>query len=53
MEVFKEVRNDMLAMLWATYIMSGDKSYSSVPAMLKPQVKEILVREGLEHLVTE
>lgn len=44
---------DMLAMLYATYIISGDRTYTSVPSMLKPQVKEILIREGLERLVTE
>lgn len=41
----------MLAMLFATYIISGDKQYSDVPELLKPQVKEILIREGLGHLV--
>ncbi|MBX9972543.1 hypothetical protein [Cytobacillus firmus] len=40
----------MLAMLFATYIMSGDKSYADVPSMLKPQVKEILEKEGVGHL---
>lgn len=43
----------MLAMLWATYIISGDKTYDEVPTMLKPQVKVILEKENLEHLVTE
>ncbi|NLM38407.1 MAG: hypothetical protein GX202_09825 [Firmicutes bacterium] len=41
---------DMLAMLYATYIISGDKLFSDVPELLKPQVKEILEREGLGHL---
>lgn len=40
----------MLAMLFATYIISGDKKYSDVPDLLKPQVKEILEKEGLGHL---
>lgn len=40
----------MLAMLYTTYIISGDKKYSDVPELLKPQVKEILEREGLGHL---
>ncbi len=53
MGVLKEVNKEMLAMLWATYIISGDKTYASVPDMLKPQVKEILVRENLEHLAAE
>lgn len=44
------MKNDMLAMLYATYIISGDKQFSDVPAILKPQVKEVLEREGLGHL---
>jgi len=40
----------MLAMLFATYIMKGQKHYADVPEMLKPQVKQILEDEGLEHL---
>lgn len=40
----------MLAMLFATYIMDGKKDYADVPAMLKPQVKDILVKEGLGQL---
>lgn len=41
-----------LAMLYATYIIKGIKQYSSVPELLKPQVKEILINEGFEHLTT-
>lgn len=40
----------MLAMLFATYIISGDKKYSDVPDLLKPQVKDILEKEGLGYL---
>jgi len=40
----------MLALLYATYIMRGLKKYSEVPALLKPQVKQILEDEGLGHL---
>ncbi|WP_162472515.1 hypothetical protein [Metabacillus indicus] len=45
--------SDVLAMLFATYIMKGKWSYSEVPDLLKPQVKEILVDEGLGHLTGE
>jgi hypothetical protein len=45
-----EVKKDMLAMLYASYIMKGLKSYSDVPELLKPQVKTILENEGLGHL---
>jgi hypothetical protein len=40
----------MLAMLFATYIIKGQKQYSDVPELLKPQVKKILEDEGLGHL---
>jgi hypothetical protein len=40
----------MLAMLYATYIMKGQKEYADVPEQLKPQVKVILEEEGLGHL---
>jgi hypothetical protein len=40
----------MLAMLYATYIIKGQKQYSDVPDVLKPQVKTILENEGLGHL---
>lgn len=40
----------MLAMLFATYIMRGEKNYSDVPELLKPQVKAILEAEGLGEL---
>lgn len=43
----------MLAMLYATYIMKGQKKFFDVPEMLKPQVKAILEAEGLGELATE
>lgn len=43
----------MLAMLYATYIIKGKWTYSNVPEMLKSQVKQILIDEGLETLVKE
>ena len=42
----------MLAMLYATYIIKGQKTYSEVPEMLKPQVKQILEDQGLGHLAS-
>lgn len=42
--------SDVLAMLYATYIIKGKWTYSNVPEMLKSQVKEILQAEGLDHL---
>jgi hypothetical protein len=40
----------LLAMLYATYIIKGQKQYADVPELLKPQVKTILEAEGLGHL---
>lgn len=40
----------MLAMLFATYIMRNKEKYVNVPELLKPQVKDILIAEGLGHL---
>jgi hypothetical protein len=39
-----------LAMLYATYIIRGDKQYKEVPELLKPQVKQILEDQGMGHL---
>lgn len=44
---------DMMAMLWAQYIMLGKRTYAQVPKLLKEQVKEILIDSGCENLVTE
>ena len=43
----------MMAMLWAQQIMLGKKKFSDVPALLKDQVKEILVDSGVENLIEE
>ncbi|MBM7605976.1 hypothetical protein JOC75_004004 [Metabacillus crassostreae] len=45
--------SDVLAMLYATYIIKGKWEYSNVPEMLKPQVKEILEAEELGHIAEE
>lgn len=43
----------MLAMLWANQIIIGRRTYKQVPALLKNQVREILVDAGCEELVIE
>ena len=40
----------MLAMLYATYIVKGMKTYDEVPDVLKPQVKQILIDMDADHL---
>ena len=47
----KEV-NDM-AVIYATLIVKGKKTYAQVPDKIKPQVKQILVDLECEDLITE
>lgn len=43
----------MIAMLWCQEIMYGDRGYAQVPAKLKEQVRDLLVKSGCEHLIVE
>lgn len=43
----------MMAMLWATQIILGKKTYSQVPRLLKEKVRELLIDAGVEELITE
>lgn len=43
----------MLAMLWATQIVNGKRTYEQVPRLLKAKVAEILIDAGMEELVGE
>ena len=47
----KEV-NDM-AVIYATLIVKGKKTYAQVPDKIKPQVKQILIDLECEELITE
>lgn len=40
----------MLAMLYATYIVKGMKTFNEVPNLLKPEVKKILIDMDMGHL---
>lgn len=42
-----------MAMVYATLIIKGKKTYSQVPNTLKDSVKEILVDLDCEYLATE
>lgn len=42
-----------MAVIYATLIVKGKRTYASVPGVLKAQVKEILIDLELEDLVTE
>lgn len=42
-----------IATLWANQIILGKKTFLQVPALLKEQVREILIKEGREDLIIE
>ena len=42
-----------MAMIYATLIIKGTKAYREIPAVLKNQVKTILIDCGCENLITE
>ena len=43
----------VMAMFFAQRVILGKTAYADVPAVLKPQVKELLEDSGLGELVTE
>ena len=47
----KEVKN--MAVIYVALIVKGKRTYASVPAVLKEQVKEMLIDLELEDLITE
>ncbi len=47
----KEV-NEM-AIIYATLIVKGKKTYAQVPEKIKPQVKQVLIDLECEDLITE
>ena len=47
----KEVKN--MAVIYVALIVKGQRTYASVPAVLKEQVKEMLIDLELEDLITE
>ena len=42
-----------MALVYVSLIIKGRRKYSSVPAPLKPQVREILIDLELEYLIDE
>lgn len=47
----KEVKD--LAVIYATLIVKGYKTFAEVPDSIKPQVAEVLRELDAEHLITE
>lgn len=42
-----------MALVYVSLIIKGRRTFSSVPAPLKPQVREILIDLELEYLIDE
>lgn len=42
-----------MAMVYASLIIKGKKTFAQVPATIKEQVKQVLIDCDCEHLVTE
>ena len=42
-----------MAVVYATLIIKGKKTFSQVPASLKEQVRQILIDLDCEHLIEE
>jgi hypothetical protein len=47
----KEV--ETMAIIYATLIIKGKKTYTQVPEKIKPQVKQVLIDLECEDLITE
>lgn len=47
----KEV--EKMAVIYVALIVKGKRTYDTVPALLKPHVKEMLIDLELESLITE
>ena len=43
----------MIAKLWASEIISGNKTFEQVPRLLKEKVKAILIEENRQDLIIE
>lgn len=42
-----------MAVIYVTLIIKGKRTYNDVPAIIKPQVKQLLIDLELEDLITE
>lgn len=52
-ETMKKGGEIVLAMLFASRVITGRTKFSEVPAKLQPKVRQILIDEGLEELCNE
>ena len=44
---------ETMAIIYATLIVKGKKTYAQVPEKIKPQVKQVLIDLECEDLITE
>ena len=50
--LYRKVLGNM-AIIYAQLIIKGKRTFESVPTLVKPQVKEILIDMELQELITE
>ena len=53
LKILLRKEEETMAMIYASLIIKGKKTYAQVPETLKEQVKEILIDCDCAHLVTE
>lgn len=51
--IIKRKEVEKMAVIYVALIVKGKRTYDSVPDLLKPQVKEMLIDLELESLITE
>lgn len=51
--ILKGREEEDMAVIYATLIIKGVKTYAQVPAKIREQVKQVLIDLDCEHLVTE
>lgn len=53
LKILLRKEKEVMAMVYASLIIKGKKTFAQVPATIKEQVKQILIDCDCEHLVTE
>ena len=51
--IFGRKEVDAMAVIYATLIVKGNRTFESVPELIKTQVREILIDLEMEALITE
>ena len=53
LKILLRKEEETMAMVYASLIIKGKKTFAQVPVTIKEQVKQILIDCECEHLVTE